>query len=321
MASPSNHWKLGLFVVAGVVLGIGSLIFLGAQSLNKDTVTYTSFFDESVQGLEVGSPVKFRGVTIGNVAKIAIATDRRHVTVEQELNVEDITAMGLAEKKGKDLRIAVPDDLRVQLASQGLTGVKFVQMDFFPVESNPPLKLPFETPPNYIPAAQSVMKNLEDSVVNAVNRIPEAADQALEIMKQINGMLGQLEAIKVPQKADDTLKRANSVLSTLERTLTGLQTEKLSTQAQQTLAEVALAVKNMNELLARASGQDGLVASAEKASFAVSEAALSAAGTTQDLGATLRAVQDAAASIQRLTDALERDSDMLIKGRSRKESR
>ena len=69
MSAPSNHWKLGLFVVAGVGLFLALLGGLGARGLRKETVTYTTYFDESVQGLDVGSPVKFRGVTIGNVAE------------------------------------------------------------------------------------------------------------------------------------------------------------------------------------------------------------------------------------------------------------
>ena len=70
---PTNHWKLGLFVVLGFVLALCTVVFLGARSLHKDSVSYKTYFDESVQGLEIGSPIKFRGVTIGNVSAIDIA--------------------------------------------------------------------------------------------------------------------------------------------------------------------------------------------------------------------------------------------------------
>ena len=60
MAAPTN-WKLGLFVVVGIVLSLTTMTFLGAESLKKKVVSYQTYFDESVQGLEVpGSPVKFR---------------------------------------------------------------------------------------------------------------------------------------------------------------------------------------------------------------------------------------------------------------------
>ncbi len=41
---------------------IGAAEFFGSRSFQKETVSYKTFFDESVQGLEIGSPVKFRGV-------------------------------------------------------------------------------------------------------------------------------------------------------------------------------------------------------------------------------------------------------------------
>ena len=87
MAAPTNHWKLGLFVVVGFVLALSTVAVLGARSLRKEVVQYVSYFDESVQGLEAGSPIKFRGVTIGTVGKIDVAPDHRHVEVTSELGV------------------------------------------------------------------------------------------------------------------------------------------------------------------------------------------------------------------------------------------
>src|SRR5579863_3446765 len=100
MAAPTNHWKLGLFVVLGVVAGIGSIAALGARGLRKDTVTYQSYFDESVQGLDVGSAVKFRGVTIGSVSAIDIAPDHRHVAVQCQLERTQLSELGLGSVRG-----------------------------------------------------------------------------------------------------------------------------------------------------------------------------------------------------------------------------
>src|SRR5580700_6513565 len=96
MAAPTNHWKLGLFVVAGFVVSVASIAALGARSLQRETVSYASFFDESVQGLDVGSPVKFRGVAIGSVSVINIAPDHRQVAVTCQLEVSQLDELGLA---------------------------------------------------------------------------------------------------------------------------------------------------------------------------------------------------------------------------------
>ena len=171
MTTPANHWKLGLFVVVGVVLALGIVVFLGAESMHQETVAYATYFDESVQGLEVGSPVKVRGVTIGNVSAIEVAADRRHAAeVTSSITVKDLAEMGLAEGKGRKLHVQIPADVRAQLASQGITGVKFLQIDFFDPKDNPLPDLPFPVPAHYIPAAVSTMKSLEDAMVRAVNR-------------------------------------------------------------------------------------------------------------------------------------------------------
>jgi len=318
MAAPTNHWKLGLFVVASVIAGLAVVVVLGARSLQKELITYTTFFDESVQGLEIGSPVKFRGVIIGNVAAIEIAPDRRHVRVDADLIVEDITDMGLAVGKGKDTVIRVPPDLRTQLVSMGITGVKFLQIDYFNVADNAPPELPFPAPERYIPAATSVMKNIEDSIVNAVNRIPEVAEQAAEIMKRVNGLLTDLEGRQVPAKLESVLVSANAALVRVDKALAGVKTEELSNDAQATLGNINASVVKLNGLIDRAAGEAGIMANAERATMAVGDIARNATGLGVELDTTMRAVQDAANSLQQLTDALERDSDMLLKGRAKR---
>ena len=89
MAVGTNRWKLGLFVLVGFGVALAALLLLGARSWGKKTVEVVSYFDESVQGLELGTSVKFRGVTVGRVASIDIARDLRHVQVTSELSVAD----------------------------------------------------------------------------------------------------------------------------------------------------------------------------------------------------------------------------------------
>src|SRR4051794_3011797 len=141
MAAPTNHYKLGLFVLLGFTAAVVAAILLGVASTRKSTIKYHSYFNESVQGLDLGSPVKFRGVTIGFVSAIEIAPDHRMVDVMSELDVTDIKRMGLTERDGHPKvgheKFLIPPDLRAQLGSQGVTGVKFIAIDFFDVKSNP----------------------------------------------------------------------------------------------------------------------------------------------------------------------------------------
>jgi hypothetical protein len=95
-----------------------------------------------------------------------------------------------------------------------------------------------------------------------------------------------------------------------------LEAGKVSTQAQVTLAHLDGAIARLDAMLVRIDGEDGVIVSAGRASDAVGDVAVNARGLTDDLGATMRDVQQAAQSIQKLADTLERDPDMLLKGRA-----
>lgn len=310
MSTPVNHWKLGLFVIVGAVLATITVVFFGAQSLQKEGVDYKTYFDESVQGLDVGSPIKFRGVTIGHVSAIGVAPDRRHVAVTSELTIEDLHELGLTDGEGKRRNIVIPPDLRVQLVSQGITGVKFLQIDFFNVNDNPPPTLPFPVPDNTIPAAVSTMKNLEDAIVRAVERMPDLADGILNVTLQVGRLLDDIESRNIPE-------RTAVVLEILQTKLTHIDAKKLSLQTQETLATFNTTMTRANAVLARIDGDTGFLASATRTTDALGDVASNSRGLGQELEQTLRDIQGATAAVERLVDALERDPDMLLKGRGK----
>jgi phospholipid/cholesterol/gamma-HCH transport system substrate-binding protein len=317
MSTHVNHWKVGAFVVLGFVLSLVTILVLGARSLHKNSVSYVTYFDESVQGVEIGSPVKFRGVTVGTVSAIDIAPDKRHVKITSDLALADLDDLGLKVGKGKDQKINVPPDLRMQLASQGITGVKFLQIDFFRIADNPLPVLPFPVPQNYIPAAVSTMKNLEDAIVHAVDRLPEVADAIMHITGRVDGLMDEVSREKIPQNAGVALRNLNQALVTIQGSVSGLHTDKLSADAQTALSGLNVTIDKMNLVLARLDGETGLLASAQRTSTSVGEVAMNARGLGAELDETLRDAQEVMASIQAVADALVRDPDMLLKGRAR----
>jgi ABC-type transporter Mla subunit MlaD len=317
MSTHVNHWKVGAFVVLGFVLALVTIVVLGAKSMQKASVSYVTYFDESVQGVEVGSAVKFRGVTVGNVAAIDIAPDKRHVMITSNLALNDLDDLGLSVGTGRGRKISVPPDLRMQLASQGITGVKFLQIDFFKIEDNPLPALPFPVPSRYIPAAVSTMKNLEDAVVHAVDRLPEVADAVMHIAGRVDGLMDEIQREQIPQNAGIVLQGLIQMLETIQRSVNALHTEKLSTDAQAALVSLNTSLDSMNRVLARLDGEKGLVASVQRASNSLGDMAGNARGLAPEFEETLRDIQGMIGSLQTVADALVRDPDMLLKGRSR----
>lgn len=317
MSAPANHWKLGLFVLVGTVLTLTAAVFFGTRSLRKETVEYTSYFDEAVTGLEAGSPVKFRGVTIGNVSVIDIAPDHRHVQVTYELGVSVLGSLRLSAGKGQQTTMPAPPDLRAQLGSTGVTGVKYILIDFFESRSNPAPILPFPVASNHIPATPSTLKNLEDSVVRAVEEFPMLASDLSLVLGHVKFLLTDLEQQQLPSKLNGVLANANTTLSLLHTKLDQVDTNGLSSQAQGAIGQVNMVTTELQSMLARINGAHGVLTSAERASDSVGDVAASASGFGPEFSETMRDLREAAGSVQKLADALELDSDMLLKGRAK----
>lgn len=77
MGSKVNPTILGAFVVSAVLLAVAGVLFFGGGKFFEAKVPFVLFFDGSVQGLNVGAPVIFRGVQVGQVSAIERAGQHR----------------------------------------------------------------------------------------------------------------------------------------------------------------------------------------------------------------------------------------------------
>lgn len=320
MSAPTNHWKLGAFVMGSVVLAAICVAVLGARAFQTQTVSYRSYFDEQVTGLQIGSPISFRGVKIGDVSGIDIAPDRRHVEITYKLGTKVLGRLGLAgTTTGSGTRISVPDNLRVQLGSSGLTGTKFLQLDFFDVTHMPVPTLPFEVAENYIPATPSTMKNVEEAVIRGVEMLPVLTAKIAELLGRVDMILADVHGNQLPQKAAMTITTANETLLLLKSKLHQLKVDELSGESTAALKNVNVILARLDKTLERVDGENGLMASIQRVSDSVGD--VTGGGLDRDLAATLREVREAAVGIRRLVDALERDPDMLLKGKGQEVAR
>ena len=129
-------------------------------------------------------------------------------------------------------------------------------------------------------------------------------------------MLESLDQKGLGVRAAETLTKVDSAVDEVLHAVSGLQTERLSAQAQQTMVAMNLTLARTAALVDRLQSERGVVANAERAASAMGDLAHGARGIGSELEDTLQDVQDAAAAVKRLGDSLERDPDMLLKGRS-----
>jgi paraquat-inducible protein B len=294
-ATTTNHWKLGLFVLVGIVALIGTLFWIGAQRFSRESFDAVAYFDESVQGLDVGSPVKFRGVAIGTVADITIAPDHRHVQVTSDIYVDAVRSLGISDgKPNPDSGLPfMPENLRVQLVASGITGVRFLEVDFFDPSRYPPPPLPFKPRWDYIPAAPSTLRSLEQAALEFANRLPALGDQTTATLNEGRETLGAIRQLADGlQGRDGAIER---LVSRLDRTATTLESAVRESQpgpTTQALREASASVSGAANGL-----NDGV------------------GDVREDLRTSLIALRETLDSIRGFVESLDRDPSMLVRGR------
>ena len=191
-------------------------------------------------------------------------------------------------------------------------------LDFFDPETHPVARLTFPTPDRTIPATQSELRSLEDSAEAIVARLPALLDAMASLVGEGNALLGHLGDAHLGEQAESTLRRADEVMSQLGRLVEQVRVAAVPDRAAEALTTLGAALGTLNDLLHDVDGERGLVTSARRASDAIGDIARGSNGVGRDLDDTLREARETLAAIRRLANALDRDPDMLLKGRKKR---
>jgi ABC-type transporter Mla subunit MlaD len=322
MAAPINHYKLGFFVLLVMGAVIVSVVAIGATGAHHPSAVFSTYFDESVGGLGSGASVAFRGVALGSVSAISIAPDHRHVEVKYDIDLALLGKIGItARMEEHATHYDVPPDLRAQVGANGLTGAKHVAIDVFDPKDNPPPVLPFAVGSNYIPAATSTMKSLEDSLTKAADRVPELVAAIVSAAGRVDDVLAHLEQDEVPGKAAATLKNADNAFGALTATIRRFDRERVPEKTSKALDDMRAAVARVDHVLDQLDGEGGVLTSVRRTTDAFGQLGRGASSSVRDLDQVLEELRDAAAAIRVLAEDLHRDPDMLLKGRPMRPSR
>jgi paraquat-inducible protein B len=311
----ANHWKLGLFVVSALAIGVIGLIWLGVGLIGRSSVEAVSYFDESVQGLDVGASVKFRGVPIGTVTAIGIAPDQRHVEVRADIFIDELERLGLSEESMAATQPLLDParrspEVRVQLASAGITGVKFLEVDFFDPLSSPPPRLPFEVPPNYFPSRPSTLKTLEAALAEVTTELPEMlmrAGNALEVTGEtLDSVRMTLEPLVAPDgPVVGALQEFRATAAALRRGIEAADLGRTAAAAREATAAIASAAASVG----------GAAGSIDQAAVSVGGLTVDASGVAEELQLSLAQLGQSLEALRSLIDYLERNPAALLRGR------
>jgi len=167
MITKPHYFAIGVFVLAATVLGLVGVVAFSSDALSSPKYFLETYVDESVQGIDVGTPFKFRGVKIGNVSDISMVeteyeTDKMYVMIRVALNDKEMLkdTEGIPER----VRKQVEDGLRMKLVPQGITGLSFLEAEYYPETDAAPLEIDWEPKYTYIPSTPAMMTLLSRSI-------------------------------------------------------------------------------------------------------------------------------------------------------------
>src|SRR5215468_10649108 len=140
MGRQMNPTTIGAFVVGAIVLLIAGALLFGGGKFFQEKLPYVLFFESSVEGLNVGAPVIFRGVQVGQVTAIQAIADPQTFEIRIKVNISLVRGsikVGTEGQRFEDPHQAMEGLIRrgarATLRTQSfVTGVLYVALDFFP---------------------------------------------------------------------------------------------------------------------------------------------------------------------------------------------
>ena len=260
MSLKANYFKLGLFVIGAVIAGGLLLVVVGSGRWFQPKLTIETYFNESVQGLDVGSKLKYRGVVIGDVTKIGFTYNKyqqdrpmsqraRFILVEAQIEPRllggrvatgDLTDENTA-------KMEVEKGLRMRLAPQGITGTNFLEIDYVDPPT-PLLEIDWKPQNVYIPSAPSTVRTFVNAASEIIDRLHNL---------DVEGTLANLNKLMLTTNsridAIDTKglsERSARALDKFDSTLNNIAAKKLSDESVALLGEMRATNVELKKLLA-----------------------------------------------------------------------
>lgn len=249
-----SYFKIGIFVISAVVIGVLGVIVLGVGTVFQKKSIVETYIDESVQGLDVGSAVKFRGVPVGRVDQITLTsveypTRRQYVLVRISIT-SNVFQFPLDNPSSPALKNALDRGFRIRMAAQGLTGVAYLEADYLEPERNPPLEIDWQPRYPYIPSTRSRITQLSDAVERILHNIEDI--NIPQITASIEKSLAAMTKLAESANLDKIGGQVNALLTEVRETNRQMNALVSSPDLKSAIADVSVTSARARQLIERA---------------------------------------------------------------------
>jgi paraquat-inducible protein B len=338
MSKEVNRIAIGGFVVGGIGLAVLAILVFGSGKFFQQKSLQVLFFQGSVKGLSVGSPVKFRGVDIGMVRNIQLTINPDDleffvpVYVEIFRNRISILGGGQLEKFDNESIDTLVNDmgLRAQLQMQSLlTGQLFINYDFYP--ETPIRKVGLEKKVYEVPTIPTTLQMLTDTLEQIVEDIRKANFQELinniaQTARGANELVNSQDLQESAAHLNSTLKDMQKFLKDADKLAVKLnrRADPIADKFESTMDDTRKMVNNIDNRVAPFAADVESTLAAVQSSFEKAESLLGEAEKMisensqlrREILVTLESMTDASRSLQDLTDYLQRHPEAIITGKN-----
>jgi hypothetical protein len=255
--------RLGLFLVIAIVVVLATGLLFIQRMRSREVIELVTYTQENVAGLDISSPVRYRGVAVGRVSNLQVEPGGRTIEIDFELFTDRLTSVGANVTNLQELaRAGVLERLRAQVVGNPVTGEAYLFLDM-PENPPPPMTLGFTPSRPYIPSMPTPIAELRDRLPEVLER----AEATLQVLKEI--------ITKMP----DTLDRSNQFFTNVERIIRESELPALSADSRRFFTTTSSQIDEIASNLEGLVGENGtLVRFTEEARAAIKDADLPASG-------------------------------------------
>ncbi len=327
MSLKPNYFKIGIFVIVAFTLILVAIVIFGSGLFTQEKVYFETYFDDSVTGLDVGAPVEFMGVRMGQVEKITFAMSEykmdsgsedyfnygNYVLVLASINIRNLPAY-LTMEESSNINEFMLRGFRLRLASNILTGQAYLQGEFLDPDRHPILEVPWEPKYFYVSSAPGELTTMKQSIDNILQQLEQIdAERIVELVGEVLVSLDRaVNDANIPKVSHSIL----SLIADTDKAVEDVNVSAISYQIRDFLAETRETNLQLQELLKRPEMTDSqlaniavMVANLNRTLSRIDRLVMSQSPKIEQ---ALEDLKEATADLKEVTDNLKQQPSQLI---------
>jgi len=312
MAVEKSYARLGLFLVITLVVVLATALLFIQRLRSHSVIAMVTYTTGNVSGLDISSPVRYRGVHIGQVTDVRVDPRGNLVEIDFEVFLDRLNTLGMDVKriqKITDIGGMLPR-LRAQVVGNPVTGEAYLLLDS-PQNPPPAMTLGFTPTLPYVPSMPSIFSTVQD-------RLPELIDRAETTLNTVAAIVSRIP---------DSLDKSDRFFTNVERIVQESNIPALSADSRKVLSTTSVQLDRISSDLNKQIGPDGTFSKAvDDARTAINDAELPATTRSardsfdraslaaDDMRRSLPAIRESLDQLRELARMLEEQPESVVYG-------